>query len=199
MNKPYFIETIKVVDGRFLNLTYHMDRMNRTMISFFNTTMFVELWIGDIPEELRTGVVKCRITYSHCSVNVEYERYHMRKVNSLKLTEDNSIDYSFKYADRSSLIRLLEQKGDCDDILIVNDGFITDTSYTNIVLKNSSGLYTPSTCLLAGTKRQLLIDRGFVKEKDIHLADLQRYDQLYLINAMIDIEDNVSIPVNCLF
>jgi len=199
MNKPYFIETIKVVDGQFLNLPYHMDRMNRTMISFFNTSMFIELWTGDIPWELQTGVVKCRITYSHCSVNIEYEKYHMRKIDSLKLIKDNTIDYSFKYADRRPLIHLLDQKGACDDILIVKNGFITDTSYANVVLKNSSGLYTPSTCLLTGVKRQLLIDRNIIRKKEIHYSNLQNYDQLYLINAMIDIEDEVSLPVNRLF
>ena len=196
MNEPYFIETIKVVDGKFLNLPYHMERMNATMIAFFNTTIFVELWIGDIPEELRTGVVKCRIIYSYRNVKVEYERYQIRKISSLKLVSADNLDYSFKYADRSSLNTLLEQKGDCDDILIVKDGYITDTSYSNVVFENASGLYTPSTYLLAGTKRKYLLDKGIINQAEIKVEDIQKYNKLHIINAMIDLQDNVKLDIS---
>lgn len=193
MNKPYFIETIKVLDGKFLHLPYHMERMNRTMISFFNTTMFVELWKGDIPHELHTGLVKCRVIYSYCSVRVEYERYDLRRINSLKLVTDDTIDYSFKYADRTEFNALLSQKGDCDEILIVKGGHITDTSFSNIVLENSSGLYTPSTYLLEGTKRKQLLDNGIIREKEIRADNLKDYNKLYLVNAMIDLEDKICV------
>lgn len=194
MKEPYFIETIKVVDGKFLNLPYHMERMNNTMIAFFNTTMFVELWKGDIPEELHTGIVKCRIIYSYCSgVKVEYERYHIRKISSLKLIHADNLDYSFKYADRSSLNALIQQKGDCDDILIVKNGYITDTSFSNVLFENASGLYTPSTCLLAGTKRKQLLDKGIIKQAEISVDNIKDYNKLYIINAMIDLDDNVVV------
>jgi len=196
MNKPYFIETIKVVDGKFQNLSYHMDRMNNTMISFFNTTMFVELWIGDIPEELRTGITKCRITYSHCDIKVEYERYKYRKIDSLKLVNDSTIHYFYKYANRDSLNSLLCQRATCDDILIVNNDHITDTSFSNVVLKKSSNLYTPSTYLLAGTKRSLLLEKGIIKEAEIKVSDLKNYEALLLINAMIDLDDNQCIDIS---
>ena len=195
MNEPFFIETIKVVDGKFLNLSYHMDRMNATMIAFFNTTMFVELWIGDIPEELRTGVVKCRITYSYRSVNVEYERYQTRKISNLKLVNADNVDYSYKYADRNILTSLTQQKGGCDDILIVKNGCITDTSYSNVVFENSSGLYTPCTCLLAGTKRRQLLQDNLIRETNIRIDDLGDYDKLHIVNAMIDLSDHVNIDV----
>ena len=196
MKEPCFIETIKVVDGKFLNLPYHMERMNHTMTSFFNTTIFVELWMGDIPEELRSGITKCRVTYSYRFVNVEYERYHFRQIDSLKLIEDNTIDYSFKYADRSHINSLLEHKGNCDDILIIRNGYVTDTSYTNVVFENSSGLFTPTTYLLAGTKRKKLLEKGIVREVPVSLQDITKYDRIYLINAMIDPDDNISMNIN---
>ncbi|MBK5720054.1 aminotransferase class IV [Dysgonomonas sp. Marseille-P4677] len=196
MKEPYFIETIKVIDGKFLNLPYHMDRMNHTMISFFNTSMFVELWIGDIPPELRIGVVKCRIVYSYCSVRVEYERYNLREIKRLKLVTDNTLDYSFKYKDRERINSLLDQRQDCDDILIVKNGFITDTSFSNVVFQNEYGLYTPSSYLLAGTKRRKLLETGAIKETEIRKDDISNYFKLYLINAMIDIEDHISIDIS---
>ena len=63
-----------------------------------------------------------------------------------------ALDYAFKYEDRSALMRLTRQKGICDDILITKDGFITDTSYSNVVLENSEGLFVPHTYLLNGTR-----------------------------------------------
>lgn len=198
MTEPFFIETIKVVDGKFLNLSYHMDRMNRTMISFFNTTMFVELWIGDIPQELRVGLVKCRIVYSYRSVQVEYERYNFREIKSLKLVTDNTIDYSFKYKDRTAINSLYAIKEGCDDILIIKDGFITDTSFANVVFENESGLYTPSTYLLAGTKRNQLLKEGVIKEAEIQEENIRDYSKLYLINAMIDIEDDISLDISAI-
>lgn len=194
-NEPFFIETIKVVDGKFLNLPYHMDRMNRTMITFFNTTMFVELWKGDIPEALQSGVTKCRISYSYSYVNTEYERYHYPQLKSLKLVEGD-IEYPFKYADRSALKDLLSQKENCDDILIVKDRYITDTSFSNVVLEDQTGFYTPSTYLLEGTKRRQLLEKRVVKEKDIRVENIRDYFKLYLINAMIDLEDTVCIDID---
>ncbi|WP_108822734.1 aminotransferase class IV [Dysgonomonas sp. Marseille-P4361] len=198
-NEPFFIETIKVVDGKFLNLAYHMDRMNRTMITFFNTTMFVELWKGDIPEALQSGVTKCRIVYSYSYVKTEYEPYHYPQLNSLKLVEGGDIDYSFKFADRSVLQTLLLKKEDCSEILIIKDGHITDTSFSNVVLEDRTGLYTPSTYLLGGTKRKQLLDKGIVKEKKIRVEDIHDYSKLYLINAMIDLEDTVCVDIDKMF
>ena len=58
----------------------------------------------------------------------------MREIRSLKVVVDDRIDYSFKSADRSSLNRLTAQKGDCDEIIIVKNGLVTDTSFTNIAV-----------------------------------------------------------------
>lgn len=196
MTKPVFTEVIKVLDGKFCNLAAHQDRVFRTSKSFFKNPLSLELSDEDIPEEYRTGLVKCRITYFDQSCEVQYQHYTFRQINSLRLIEDNSIDYAFKYADREVLNALLTRKGDCDDILIIKDGCITDTSYTNVVLGNATGLYTPSTYLLAGTKRQQLLDKGIISEKEISVSNIKDYDRLYLINAMIDIEDNISIDIS---
>lgn len=196
MNTPSFIETIKVLDGQFINLPYHYERMSRTIASFFNMPISIDLRPDDIPVDLRTGLVKCRVVYSSNNTSVEYTRYAFRKVESLRLIEDNEIDYSYKYEDRSSLLSLLSRKENCDDILIVKNGYITDTSYSNVVLENASGLYTPSSYLLSGTKRRLLLDRGRIKETDIRVSDLHHYSKLYLINSMIDVEDNISLTLS---
>ncbi|MDL2303678.1 aminotransferase class IV [Dysgonomonas sp. OttesenSCG-928-D17] len=191
-----FTEVIKVLDGKFCNPTAHWDRMFRTSKNFFDTPFSMELSDKDIPEEYLTGLVKCRIIYSDQSCKVQYQHYAFRQIKSLRLVEDNNIDYAFKYADREELNALLFRKGDCDDVLIVKNGCITDTSYTNVILENATGLYTPSTYLLAGTKRQQLLDKGIISEREIRVSHLKDYNRLYLINTMIDLEDNISIDIS---
>ena len=85
---------------------------------------------------------------------------------------------------------------ECDDILIVKNGRITDTSYANIVVRGSDNTwYTPSTYLLNGTRRQSLLDRGIIKEREITPASLRKFRELHLINSMINIADTAGIPV----
>ena len=74
---------------------------------------------------------------------------------------------------------------------------ITDTSYSNVVFKDSEGkLYTPCSTLLDGTKRQRLLATDIIQEKEIHVNDIHSFVGLYLINAMIDIEDNLFIGID---
>lgn len=196
MNQPLFIESIKVKDGVFYNLPLHITRLERTAIHFFGSAPSLNLSKDMIPEELRTGLVKCRVVYSSRIVSVEFEPYSFRRIESLTLVEDNTIDYTYKSVDRNSLNELYSQRGQGDDILIVRNGLITDTSSANVVFKNANGLYTPKNYLLAGTKRQYLLQQGTIRESDISMSDLSSFLKLYLINAMIDLEDEICVPVS---
>jgi 4-amino-4-deoxychorismate lyase len=129
-------------------------------------------------------------------MGVEYQHYKFRTIRKLKLIVDDTIDYSFKYADRHDIDNLLSRKHECDDILIVKNGCITDTSFSNVVFRNDLGLYTPASYLLAGTKRRLLLEQGIMQEKKIKVKDIKKYSRLYIINTMIDLEDNVSLDTS---
>lgn len=196
MDEPLFIETIKVKDGIFYNLPLHIARLERTAIHFFGSAPSLHLSKDMIPEELRAGLVKCRVTYDSRIVFVEFESYSFRRIESLTLVEDNAIDYTYKSADRNSLNKLFSKRGQGDDILIVRNGLITDTSYANIVLKNANGFYIPKSYLLGGIKRQYLLQQGIARESDISIADLSSFSKLYLINSMIDLEDEICISVS---
>lgn len=196
--KPSFSEVIKICNGKIFNLPGHIERMNFTLQSFFGSTIPFSLKDDDIPLEFREGLVKCRIVYSLENLEIEYSHYIFREINSLKIIHDNSINYSFKYADRTAFEKLMAQKENCDDILVVKNGFVTDTSFTNVVFESNKGLFTPSTYLLPGTKRQTLLKERVIKEKVIRIEDIEDYRKLYLINAMMGIEDNISIPISSL-
>lgn len=65
-----------------------------------------------------------------------------------------------------------------------------------MVLENSEGLFVPHTCLLNGTRRQRLLAEGIVKERSIRTSDLNQYNRLCLINALIGLEENISLPLS---
>lgn len=184
-----YLETIKVLDGEFENLPAHLDRMRRTIGRALLPPLVV-------PDTFSHGRVKCRILYSATQVlSVGYSHYRLPSINSLMPVDGTGVDYSAKYADRSALDTLMATRGTCDDILIIQSGHVTDTSFCNVVFENRHGLFTPATPLLRGTKRQRLIDMGRITEQPITISDIGHYDRLRLVNAMIDLEDDLSIDI----
>jgi 4-amino-4-deoxychorismate lyase len=103
----------------------------------------------------------------------------------LKIIVDNEISYAHKFEDRHELNALYSKRELCDDILIVKQGLITDTSYANIVFKESDHWVTPTSYLLAGTMRQNLLDKKIITEDEIRVTDLARFKKFKLINAMV--------------
>lgn len=196
MNKMLFLETIKIEDGKPFNLELHQERVLKTAFDHYATQPALTIDLSVIPQELKRGKLKCRVLYREDIISVEFHPYQPKKINSLQLVEDNEINYAYKYADRRCLNRLLEQKGEADDIIIVKKGKITDMSYGNLVFESWQGeLITPKVCLLEGTKRKMLLKNGLISVKDISVNDLSQYKKVFLINAMLDLEDNVSIPI----
>jgi len=195
MNTPRFIESIRVCDGKFCSLEWHLRRMRQT-IAYWQYPLDLSILSWQVPEELGSGIFKCRIVYDSKIREITYSPYQPRIIRSLKLVDGEALDYAFKYEDRSAIMRLLQLKESCDDILITKGGYITDTSYSNVVLENSEGLFVPHTFLLNGTRRQRLLSEGIVRERAIRPSDLGQYHRLYLINALIGLEEDVSLPLS---
>jgi 4-amino-4-deoxychorismate lyase len=189
-----FFETIKIQHRKPQNIAWHNQRFNQTRIKLFGIKepTLLENFI-EIPNDLDKGVFKCRIIYSVEIEKIEFEKYSPRKIQSLKVVECNDIDYSHKYYDRTKLNELLQQKGNCDDILIVKNGLITDTSYANIVFWDGGNWVTPSRPLLAGTARARLLDLQMIMEKEIRIKDLEYFKKARIINAMVDLDESNDI------
>lgn len=182
-----YIETIKIENGEFCNIEYHLRRMHRTIGKTYNL-------ITEVPEEYQHGIVKYRVLYDENNIaEVTFSHYKQPKIETVKLIECNDIDYALKYADRSKINELMLHKGDCDDVLISRNGMITDTSFCNVIFQNDEGLFTPDTPLLKGTKRDYLLEKGIIKERRITIDVLQNYHNLILINAIMDDIKNVNI------
>ena len=200
MSEHLFIEVIKVENGVFVNPQPHIERIFCTTLHFFSTPLSIELNNNIIPAHLRTvDIVKCRVVYGSEIVSIDFEPYKMRTINSLSLADHNTIDYTYKYHNRDAINKLRAMHSESDDILIIKNAQITDTSFSNVVFKDHAGnLYTPKSTLLAGTKRRQLLNAGIIHEKEIKVSDIKSYVGVYLINAMIDIEDDIFVGTDAI-
>lgn len=191
-----FLETIHIQQGEVLNIAYHRKRMTETAAFAGFTAPEIPDLTALCPAPLRDKNVKCRIIYRDKIESIDFEIYVPRQLSSLKLVTCNDIDYDYKYVDRQYLNELSAQKGNCDEILIVKNGYITDTSFSNVVFEKDGAFLTPDTYLLNGTKRQCLLENGIIAETKIRVEDISSYERVYLINAMLDINDTQGIAVS---
>jgi 4-amino-4-deoxychorismate lyase len=191
------VESIKIQDGILFNINYHSERFNRTRKELFGTGIPVDLQSKIVvPAYCNKGLFKCRIEYDEHIRKIDFNPYEYKRIRTLRLVEGGDITYDYKYIDRKRIDELKKKNSDCDDIIIVKDGRITDSSYANIILRgNDNRWYTPSTTLLNGTKRAYLLDKEIVKIKEVTPASLRKFRELRLINAMMDINDSNSIPI----
>lgn len=201
-----FIETIRFENGKFHLLDLHRQRMEKTIREIYGAGTVVP----DIKAALalcariKCGeVLKYRVTYDWRIRDIEVTPYIPRLIRSLKIVESPScLDYHLKRSDRSQLKALSSCRGLCDEVLIIKDGLITDTSFTNVVFKGTEALYTPRRPLLHGVMRRHLLNEGIIKERDLQLSDIipgnpLGITEVFLINAMLPL--HAIPPVNISF
>jgi len=181
------LETIKIVDGKPRNLEWHNSRMNHSRKEKFGISGSLDLnELLHIPDEHKSGIIKCRVIYSESIKEIHYSKYLQRDISSLKCVSGDHIDYSLKYVNRSGLVELLTKRGNCDDILIIKNNFVTDTSFSNIVFYDGSKWITPTTPLLKGTQREKLITGKVIMEEEIRMRDIKKFKKAKLINALLE-------------
>ncbi len=180
-----FFESINIVNGIPQNLKYHQDRLNGTVHENFNCESGIILHkLLIVPERFKKGVTKSKISYDLTGYDLCFEQYVPKTINTLKIVQNDSIDYSYKYADRSLINNLMLGRENCDDILIVKNNCITDISFANIAFYDGKEWYTPDTPLLEGTCRTRLLNSGTIINNRIKLADLKSFSHFAIINAM---------------
>ena len=188
------LETIKYLNGKFVNLDLHQARINLSGKNFFGNRFDADLknHLKNSNPPIKKGIFKCRVIYDNSKIKIEYHAYVLPRISSFRIVHDNSINYNYKYANRDSINNLLRRKGNCDDIIIVKNGLVTDSSYANLILFDGKDWVTPATPLLLGTKRELYLTQHRITERNIGVDDLPKYSKIRLINAMIDFEDEVE-------
>jgi len=191
------LESIKIKDKVLQSLDFHNERLNRSRFELLNCKSEIDLSKEiSLPEMLSAQVYKCRVLYSKQIEVVEFQPYLLSPIQALKIVEANHIDYAYKFADRTYLERLRANLPLYQDILIVKNRCITDTSYANIVFFDGKNWLTPDTPLLRGTKRSQLLQKQIVQESRITVKDLRHFQYAKIINAMIDLEESPAISMS---
>ena len=179
------------------NLDLHQQRMDRSRMEVLGLVESINLAEIRIPEEFSTGLVKCRVDYAEQIESIVFEHYVKRRINSIALISAENVDYAHKYADRSPFQRLLQSTPGYDELILVKNGLLTDTTFTNLAFYDGERWLTPNSPLLKGTRRQSLISRGTLTEADIRPGDLRHFSTLSLINAMLDLGE-LCLPCDAL-
>lgn len=187
MEKIKYFETIKCDDFEAFNLDYH----NKRITNAIGLNLNLQEYIYPISDEL----LRCKVIYDKNGIiDIQYFLYEKREINSFKLIFDNEISYSKKFFNRNNLNKLFEKKENNDEIIIIKNKIVTDTSIANIAIYYENTWITSKNCLLRGTTRDRLINEKSLIERDITIKMLKKASKIALMNAMIgfDVKENYS-------
>ena len=191
------LESIRLQDGQFDLIGLHEARIKRSleMLSSNPEPSFqLENYLRTFPVP-ETGLFKCRMLYGSGFSEPEYIPYQKRNIQSLRLVEDKGIDYDFKYAKRHDLDWIFHQRGTCDDVLMMRNGRVTDTTYCNIAFRKGNEWFTPEHPLLAGVRRESLLQAGVLQTFPGKVETLHEFETFKLFNALINWDEADEIPV----
>ncbi|WP_329905292.1 aminotransferase class IV [Porphyromonas pogonae] len=197
--KDLFIETIRVRDKNTVELRdLHQERMVRTgKYLHWREVPAIPNLLEICPNDIEGDNIKCKITYHEKGISdISFTKYVKRKIDTLRIVVDNEIHYSLKSADRAELEKITHILNENEEAIIVRNGLLTDTTYSNLIIEIAGKLITPSRPLLEGVQRQHLISTGQIVCKDLTVDDLKIADRIFLINAMMPLEDCIGLERN---
>lgn len=175
----YFFETIKCEDYQVFHLKYHQQRIAKTI----GLNIDLQEYIYPPNHEL----YRAKVIYTQEGISkIDYFPYAPKKINSFKFIYDDTIEYSAKYLDRTALDKLYSFKENTDEIIIIKNKLICDTSIANLAIWKDNRWLTPKKPLLEGTTRQRYLNEKKIYEADISIEDFKKASKIGLMNAMID-------------
>lgn len=191
-----FIESIKIEDQEIFLLELHQKRVNDTFAHFGKEGSIDLEKIFKGLEHDEDGLYKLKIVYD---LNKNYRTqlipYAISEIDDFQLVVNNSFDYSFKFEDRKEFERM-KIKAKSEEIIIVKNNHITDTSFSNLLFRKGKDWFTPSTFLLDGVQRQNLLKKKKIKEAEITLQNIREFSDFQIINAMNDFDDMFVYPIS---
>ena len=189
------VETMCLTDGAVVRLPFHLARMQAACQALGWRDVsedLPELWgatSAQMLEDCRQGRTMARIVYGAEGIrSITFQSYAPRLVRSLRLVVADHVDYALKSTNRKVITECFDQRNGCDDVLIVRDHLLTDTSIANIALwrEQHNRWYTPARPLLRGTHRAFLLRTGTIFEDSALTLDrLSEFSRIRLFNAML--------------
>ena len=193
------LESIRISNQKIHNLAYHQARLDivqKTNYQGFTAIDLSKILSKKVPFLHPHRVFKCRVLYGEGLEKIEFHPYTPKPISTLKIVHSTTIQYSHKWENRAVINALYAERQDCDDVLIIKKGMVTDTSYCNIVFGDGQIWWTPARPLLAGTQRAKLLAEKRIQEKEIKLGDIRQFQAFKLINSMLPLEEAAEIPVS---
>lgn len=191
-----FIESIKIENGQAFLLNLHQQRVYQTFANFNHKCIINLPALFSSLQPPQKGLYKWRIIYN-LNGNFEHQfiPYSFTEIKDFELVENNEINYSFKYLDRTHLDTMKKQAS-TQEIVIVKKGFITDTTFSNLIFLKNGIWHTPKTFLFNGVQRLNLLHLGIIQETEINLENLKEFSHFQIINAMNDFNSSFIYPIN---
>ncbi|MFC3160127.1 4-amino-4-deoxychorismate lyase [Chryseobacterium arachidis] len=191
-----FIESIKVEDQEIFLLDFHQKRVDQTFAHFGKEGSIDLAKIYKHLEHDEDGLFKLRVVYDlDKRVRTQMIPYAIPEIENFQLVENNSYDYSFKFEDRKELEKM-KMKSKAEEIIIVKNNHITDTSFSNLLFLKGKDWFTPNSYLLNGVQRQNLLKHKKIKETEITLQNIKQFSHFQIINAMNDFDENFIYPLD---
>ncbi|MBP1663876.1 MAG: hypothetical protein H6Q19_1016 [Bacteroidetes bacterium] len=200
-----FIESIKLLNGEFYRLKLHQQRMDKVFDIFYPDLLKVYLYNSLISLNFpKDGFYKCRIVFDSKIQNIEFSPYQLPQIRTLKVVEISIPSTIYKSADRKEINEIYAQREKCDDVLLVKNNLVTDSSYCNTAFFDGKTWFTPKKPLIYGIQREELLKNKKIFEKDIEIKSVFSYQSICLFNAMIEFgeiifsTENIYLNVNSL-
>ncbi len=185
-----FLETIAIIDKIPQYLEFHQKRMEKCSLVQLNPF----LPLIKVPTHRK---YKLSILYNETQIEkFQLSPYSPSSINRFKILIDNEIDYTFKYADRSHLDQLKSKSQGCDEVIIIKNEEVTDTTFSNLLFWDGEKWITPEHPLLKGTCRERLLQHGLISTQKISVKQLSTFSKMMLINAMLDFDEERAIPID---
>ena len=190
-----YIESISVIDGKVQNIGFHQERVNE--VFYYNFSEKSAWNLSEIlPNNFEKGWLRLRFIYDEKNYKFEIFPYSKKIIKKIKLVEIEDYEYPFKFEDRRFLVELLEHYPEADEVIMVKNNLLTDSTIGNIALEKNGNWYTPTRPLLNGTKRRKLLKENKLIEREIKKEEIQEFDKIAIINAFLDLEESNMLSVS---
>ncbi|KAA6440963.1 hypothetical protein FEM33_04670 [Dyadobacter flavalbus] len=197
MSRKLCFETICVENRILKNHSYHEARLNKTRRELWGFTDYWNLTdLIAIPDSLGNEMHKCRLAYENEIDHIKWELYAPRTIRKIQRVYHDTVDYAFKYDDRTELNMLFAQRGNADEILIIKNKMVTDSCFCNTAFYDGEKWLTPAAPLLQGTQRAFLLDNGMIQEAEIREENISGFSHIKLFNAMINWENAPILDID---
>lgn len=194
MEFPLF-ETLCIEAGEVKNIVLHQQRYESSLRRFYGKSavkIFDILQLIEKTPEFSTALsrpegqhlIRCRFAYNRTDYELRFFPYQRKIYQTFQTVICDHIDYSLKYENRELLNELLAQRGNCDEIIIIKQGKVTDCSIGNLIFLRGTQWITSDSPLLNGTQRQYLLATGRIRAETLWAEDIAQFDEIRLINAM---------------